>query len=274
LIWIVLALVCMPASGTKILDHSMASNIDESTNSVITRTYEFSTADSKAYSWLSLGNVGAGTVEWRWYSPDGNLYKTISVNIAPYSDGANWPSYNVWSYIDVAGDYPSGLPGDWYVDVSLDGHNLVTEHFSVNEGQLGTAKYWSDRGGDLVGQDKYDEAVQAYDKAIDINPQYAEAWAGKGAALYDQHKYDEAIQAFDKAIDIDPQYIIAWLLKGISLADQGKYNEAVQAYDKAIDINPQASAAWHYKSLALKALGMNEESKEASDKAKELGYTD
>jgi hypothetical protein len=104
LIWIVLALVCMPASGTKILDHSMASNIDESTNSVITRTYEFSTADSRAYSWLSLGNVGDGTVEWRWYSPDGNLYKTISVNIAPYSDGANWPSYNIWSYIDVAGD--------------------------------------------------------------------------------------------------------------------------------------------------------------------------
>ena len=50
--------------GTNILDHSMASKVDESTNNVITRTYKFSSADSKAYSWLSLGNVGPGKVEW------------------------------------------------------------------------------------------------------------------------------------------------------------------------------------------------------------------
>ncbi|HSD58334.1 MAG TPA: PAN domain-containing protein, partial [Methanotrichaceae archaeon] len=41
-------------TGTQVLDHSMASSVDESTNDVITRTNVFSSTDSKAYSWLSL----------------------------------------------------------------------------------------------------------------------------------------------------------------------------------------------------------------------------
>jgi hypothetical protein len=67
---------------TTILDHSMASNVDESSNHVITRTNEFSSTDNKAYSWLSLGNVGAGTVWWYWYY-NNNPYKTSSVDIPP-----------------------------------------------------------------------------------------------------------------------------------------------------------------------------------------------
>lgn len=116
--------------SVSILDHAMASNVDESTSTVITRTNAFSSTDSKAYSWLSLGNVGAGTVEWRWYSPDGNLYHTGSVDI-PAPSGAYWDSYNVWYYINIAGDNPADLPGNWHVDVFLDGQKLLTEQFTI-----------------------------------------------------------------------------------------------------------------------------------------------
>jgi len=132
---IALAALCIPAFGqttasewtihqnatlgTYIIDNNMASNVDESTNRVITRTHEFSSTDIKAYSWLSLGNVGAGTVLWDWYSPDGNLYKTISVDIQPNPSGGYWPSYETWSYINIAGDIPANLPGDWHVDIII-----------------------------------------------------------------------------------------------------------------------------------------------------------
>lgn len=116
--------------GTNILDHSMASNVDESTYIVTTRTNIFSSNDSKVYSWLSLGNVGAGRVEWMWYSPKGNLYRRDSFDI-PAPSSAYWSSYNVWDYIDVAGDISSELPGNWHVDVVLDGQKLLTEHFTI-----------------------------------------------------------------------------------------------------------------------------------------------
>jgi hypothetical protein len=123
---------------THILDHSMASSVDESNHIPITRTYNFSTADSKAYSWLSLANVGPGKVEWYWYSPDGNLYKTGSADIPTNPNGDYWPSYNIWYYIDIA-DIPVEpyLSGNWNVNVYLVGKTYVTqltEQFTLENG--------------------------------------------------------------------------------------------------------------------------------------------
>jgi hypothetical protein len=120
-----------PSPGTNILDHSMASNIDELTSNVITRINTFSSTDSKVYSWLSLGNVGAGIVDFYWYSPNGNIYKKISIYIPSNPNGDYWPSYNVWSYLDIAG-YITDLPGNWHVDVYLDGQKLLTEQFALD----------------------------------------------------------------------------------------------------------------------------------------------
>jgi tetratricopeptide (TPR) repeat protein len=52
--------------------------------------------------------------------------------------------------------------------------------------------------------DKYDEAIKAFDKAIELNPQYADAWSNKDVALCDQGKCDEALKAFDEAIKLNP----------------------------------------------------------------------
>ncbi|MDD4653447.1 MAG: tetratricopeptide repeat protein [Methanothrix sp.] len=126
------------APVTHILDHSMASSVDESNHIPITRTYKFSTADSKAYSWVSLANVAPGRVEWYWYSPDGNLYKTGSADISANPNGDYWPTYNIWYYIDIA-DIPDEpyLSGNWKVNVYLIGPTYVTqltEQFALENG--------------------------------------------------------------------------------------------------------------------------------------------
>src|SRR5271157_692852 len=88
---------------------------------------------------------------------------------------------------------------------------------------------------------KSDEALKAYDKAIEINPQNTDAWNNKGDALSKQNKYDEALKAFDKAIEINPQNTDAWNNKGDALSKQNKSDEAKKAYDKAIEIDSQNS---------------------------------
>ncbi len=85
-----------------------------------------------------------------------------------------------------------------------------------------TAIDWNDKGNALVDQGKYDEAIKAYDRAIEINPQLAEPWFNKGVALYLQGKYDEAIQAYDRVIEIDPHLAEPWSGKGSVLMDQGQ----------------------------------------------------
>jgi hypothetical protein len=121
--------------GVNILDHAMASSVDESTNDVIQRNTKFSSTNEGAYSWLSLGDVGTSTVRWKWYSPDGDLYHSSSVKI-PQADGGRGDVYDVWSYIPIADQDASNMTGNWHVDVSLDGQKILTEQFELAYSQF------------------------------------------------------------------------------------------------------------------------------------------
>ncbi len=70
-------------------------------------------------------------VEWRWYSLEGSQYYTGSVDIPAPASGAYWDIYNVWYYIPIARSDAANLPGNWHVDVFLNGNKLLTEQFSI-----------------------------------------------------------------------------------------------------------------------------------------------
>ena len=129
---------------------------------------------------------------------------------------------------------------------------------------------WNNKGDALYNQGKYDEAIQAYDRAIEIDPEDAETWGNKGDALYNQGKYDEAILALDRVIELDPEYSMAWNNKGYAFVLQGKYEEAIQALDKAIELDPNNANAWDSKGEALRRQGKYEEAIQALNKAIEL----
>ena len=76
----------------------------------------------------------------------------------------------------------------------------------------------------LKEQDKFDEAVEAYDRALSLKPDYFEAYNNKGNALKDQGKLEEAISSYKKAIKIKPDFADAHFNKGISLHGQGKFD--------------------------------------------------
>jgi tetratricopeptide (TPR) repeat protein len=109
---------------------------------------------------------------------------------------------------------------------------------------------------------EYEKAIENFDKALEINPQYGEALVYKGFALGNLGKYDEAIRAYDEALEINPQLIEAWTGKGLVFNSLHRYNEAIKAYDEALKINPHLAAAWSAKALPLSALGRHDEAKQ------------
>ncbi|MEH2307314.1 tetratricopeptide repeat protein, partial [Nostoc sp.] len=95
----------------------------------------------------------------------------------------------------------------------------------------------------LYGQKKLDAAVAAYQKAIQLNPNFSEAYNSLGTALYGQKKLDAAVAAYQKAIQLNPNFG-AYNNLGIALSEQKKLDAAVAAYQKAIQLNPNLAIAY------------------------------
>ena len=55
---------------------------------------------------------------------------------------------------------------------------------------------------ELFSGARFEEAIEAYNKAIEINPQYAKAWYNKGNALDELGKHEESLKALDKAKEL------------------------------------------------------------------------
>lgn len=115
------------AGSPVLLAHMMAAAVDEKANTVAEQKYEFTESDTKCYSWLSLGDIRTGTVEWRWYSPHGNLVNTWSYTIPPPARGV-WNEYYCWHWLRV------NIPGKWQVKVYLDGREILQEEFTYRAG--------------------------------------------------------------------------------------------------------------------------------------------
>ena len=136
-----------------------------------------------------------------------------------------------------------------------------------------SAATWNENGTSLYSKGKYSEALQAFDKAIELNPTIPQIWYNKGNALFIQDRYDEAVTAYDKVVELNPQYAYAWFAKGRALNYLKKYDEALLCFNKSIELNPRDFEAWINKGKVLDALGRTIESNEAFAKANELSQT-
>jgi len=86
---------------------------------------------------------------------------------------------------------------------------ILTECTNYLEGEA-LARTHFNRGVAYRGLKDYKKAIEDYDKAIEINPQYAKAYNNRGVAYGKLKEYKKAIEDFDKAIKINPQYAAAY----------------------------------------------------------------
>ncbi|MGB5100610.1 MAG: tetratricopeptide repeat protein, partial [Methanothrix sp.] len=91
--------------------------------------------------------------------------------------------------------------------------------------------YWCERGLALSDLGQFENALESYKRALEINPRSFKALNNRANVLYRIGRYDEAIDDFRKALEINPQLIDAWCGMGNAMSKLGRYKVAVSAYE-------------------------------------------
>lgn len=102
-------------------------------------------------------------------------------------------------------------------------------------------------GDQHLEQQRYSQALQAYEEALSMDPLNFYAWNGKGTALYNQGYYRKALDAYLYATEIDPSNSVVWVSAGLVLMRLQRYQQALVHFERALAIDPQYVAAWNGK---------------------------
>ena len=134
-----------------------------------------------------------------------------------------------------------------------------------------TPEGWLERGNILWRLKQYDKSVEAFDRAIQLNPEFVHlAYYGKGVALLQDKKYEASVASFEKANQTNPNYEPAFSWKNAALRRLEKWDEALLAINKAIAIVDDNPALYNEKNIILRNLQRYSEAEEAITKAIEL----
>jgi len=145
--------------------------------------------------------------------------------------------------------------------LTLSLHGAFAQNEISEEAAIAESNNYVTQGYSLQGQ----EAIDLYDKAIQIYPQNFYAYHNKGTTLIQLERYLEAVEALNMALSIKPDDSDALVNKAVALigaARSGQYTNAeaayqkvIQACDMAIQLSESNLRAWNNRGQAEWSLG-------------------
>ncbi|HYA16293.1 MAG TPA: tetratricopeptide repeat protein, partial [Bryobacteraceae bacterium] len=136
-------------------------------------------------------------------------------------------------------------------------------------------------------------ALKSYQRAIRLDPKYADAINNVGTIYYGQKRYGRAIREYRRALKINPEAAAIWSNLGTAQYARRKFKEMSEAYAKALELDPNVfdarngpgtemqdravedKARYHFEMAKIYAkAGKNELALQYLRKSLEEGFTD
>lgn len=105
------------------------------------------------------------------------------------------------------------------------------------------ARAHNNLGNALIHVGRLDEAVEQYEAAVSVQPDYADGQSNLGYALVKIGRPNEALPHAEIAVKVKPASADAWLNYALALTATHRDREAIPALEKAIGYSPDSAAA-------------------------------
>ncbi|XP_023569773.1 cell division cycle protein 27 homolog isoform X6 [Octodon degus] len=126
---------------------------------------------------------------------------------------------------------------------------------------------WCAAGNCFSLQREHDIAIKFFQRAIQVDPNYAYAYTLLGHEFVLTEELDKALACFRNAIRVNPRHYNAWYGLGMIYYKQEKFSLAEMHFQKALDINPQSSVLLCHIGVVQHALKKSEKALDTLNKA-------
>ena len=114
---------------------------------------------------------------------------------------------------------------------------------------------YTNRGAAYADLGNHNQAIADYNRAIELTPKNVKAYYNRGIAYFELGNHNQAIADYNRAIGLDPKYTLAYYNRGVAYGELGNYQQEIADYTKAIELNPKYAKAYNNRGIAYGNLG-------------------
>jgi tetratricopeptide (TPR) repeat protein len=221
--------------------------IEDYNNVILLDSLDFEAYYNHGLAYYKIGDCAAANLDFNKtieISPDyANAYTSIGLCLMDYN------KYNeALDYFNQALKIEPNSANAYYnralANKALINHENAEVDFRMAVKLNPTAIYYWGLGEFYYETDKYNKSVEAYTKAIEINPVEGNLYYNRGISLYSQKSYKEAIADFEQTLKFMPNNIdVLWYL-ALSYKNNGDNEMALYYYNRVESINPNYEYLW------------------------------
>lgn len=115
-----------------------------------------------------------------------------------------------------------------HYDLALSYLKVGKQYCSNNIELLSELAFCLEKVGDV------DKAIDVYNDIIDIDPYYADAWFNLAQVFLGQNRYRQALHAYEMCLTIDDSDSLVWLQKGHAHFSLDEFHEAIECYEHCL----------------------------------------
>ena len=122
----------------------------------------------------------------------------------------------------------------------------------------------------LLHDGKVIEAIEAYSKALQINPDHADIYSDRGVAHLHNMDKQKCFADLNKAIELQPDYAYRYAAMAFAKNNFGDLEGAIIDYEKAVELDPDDAVAQNNLGLLLEQQGYKKSADERFARADKL----